>query len=51
MWNSLHEYRDIMACNYMEVSEARVPKHKIPLNDKDRLHKRVSGTNNKHWKI
>ena len=29
----LYEYRDIMASNYMDVPEARVPKHKIPLID------------------
>jgi len=29
----LYEYRDIMASNYMDVPEARVPRHKIPLTD------------------
>ena len=29
----LYEYRDIMAENYMQVPEARIPPHKIPLVD------------------
>ena len=29
----LYEFRDIMAVNYIDVPEARVPRHKIPLID------------------
>ena len=37
----LYEYRDIMALNYMQVPEARVPRHTIPLiDDKPSIQKR-----------
>ena len=37
----LYEYRDVMAENYMQVPEARLPRHTIPLiNDKPSIQKR-----------
>ena len=37
----LYEYRDVMAENYVQVPEARVPRHRIPLiNDKPCIQKR-----------
>ena len=37
----LYEYRDVMAENYLQVPEARLPRHTIPLiNDKPSIQKR-----------